>query len=84
MQESILSQGFDLLLYGMATVFVFLTILVAVTTLMSAILLRIAPQKNIAPPQPKFVTTPPVAGAVDAQLTAVITAAVHQYRNKKR
>ena len=83
MQESILSQGFDLLLYGMATVFIFLTILVAVTTLMSAILLRLAPQKN-SPPQPKFATTPPVTGAVDAQLTAVITAAVHQYRNKKR
>jgi oxaloacetate decarboxylase gamma subunit len=37
MQTSLIDQGLDLMLYGMGTVFVFLTILVFATTLMSRI-----------------------------------------------
>ena len=34
MDSTLISQGLDLMLYGMGTVFTFLTLLVAVTTLM--------------------------------------------------
>ncbi|ROS01353.1 oxaloacetate decarboxylase gamma subunit [Sinobacterium caligoides] len=82
MQESILQQGADLMLYGMGTVFVFLTLLVIVTTLMSSIIQRVAPERPALPvkgmPQPNNKAN----GQVDPQLTAVITAAIHQYRNK--
>jgi oxaloacetate decarboxylase gamma subunit len=37
MKTSLIDQGLDLMLYGMGTVFVFLTILVFATTLMSRI-----------------------------------------------
>lgn len=37
MQTSLIDQGLDLMLYGMGTVFVFLTILVFATALMSRI-----------------------------------------------
>ncbi|MEP1594634.1 MAG: OadG family transporter subunit, partial [Halieaceae bacterium] len=40
MQGDIVAQGVELMLYGMGTVVVFLTLLVVVTTLMSAILER--------------------------------------------
>ena len=35
MDSTLISQGLDLMLYGMGTVFTFLTLLVGVTTLMS-------------------------------------------------
>ena len=37
MDSTLISQGLDLMLYGMGTVFTFLTLLVAVTTLMSKV-----------------------------------------------
>ena len=63
--------GVELMLVGMGTVFVFLTLLVAATTLMSRIVLRISPP------------VPPVAGELSEEELAVITAAVHAHRNKR-
>ncbi|GHA04645.1 hypothetical protein GCM10008090_12560 [Arenicella chitinivorans] len=40
MQETLIDQGLNLMLYGMGTVFVFLTILVFATVLMSRIVTR--------------------------------------------
>lgn len=48
MQEKLLDQGVTLMLAGMGTVFVFLTILVMAMSLMSAIVNRIRP-KNTDP-----------------------------------
>lgn len=42
MQETLIDQGLNLMLYGMGTVFVFLTILVFATGLMSRIVARFA------------------------------------------
>ncbi len=63
--------GVELMLVGMGTVFVFLTLLVAATTLMSRIVLRISP-----PP-------PAVTGDLSEEELAVITAAVHAHRQKQ-
>jgi len=43
MKDELLDQGLTLMLAGMGTVFVFLTTLVIVTTLMSKILMRLQP-----------------------------------------
>lgn len=79
MQQSLMQQGFDLLIYGMGTVFVFLTVLVIVTMAMSAIMRRFFPEEEIA-----VVTAEPVSAPVTPNIAAAIKAAVEQHRNKRR
>lgn len=81
MQESLLQQGVELMIYGMGTVFVFLAILVFITTLMSTLIQRFFPEKE-APVVPT--TQAPVASQKDEQLVAVISAAVHKYRSRHK
>lgn len=69
MQQTLMDQGVTLMLVGMGTVFVFLTILVAGMTLMAAAVR-------------KFTPTPPAAGATDEEVAA-ITAAIAMHRNQK-
>ena len=45
MQDTLIDQGFSLMLYGMGTVFVFLTILVFATGLMSKLVNTFAPEE---------------------------------------
>lgn len=80
MQQSLLEQGLDLLIYGMGTVFVFLTILVGCTLLMSQVVRRVFPEA------PEVEKVPmPSAGAptkpVSPRILAVIEAAIHMHRN---
>jgi oxaloacetate decarboxylase (Na+ extruding) subunit gamma len=72
METSLLLQGVQLMLVGMGTVFVFLTLLVFATRAMSALVLRW---------QPRSVTVPPgqVPGVSDDEIAA-ITAAISAYR----
>lgn len=79
MQQSLMQQGFDLLIYGMGTVFVFLTVLVFVTMAMSSIMRRFFPEEEIA-----VVVAEPTSAPVSPNITAVIKAAVEQHRNKRR
>ncbi len=44
MQDTLIDQGINLMLFGMGTVFIFLTILVFATNLMSKIVNRLVPQ----------------------------------------
>ena len=64
MQTSLISEGLTLMLAGMGTVFVFLTVLVFAMTVMSAIAGR---------------SRPVAEGPTDDEVAA-ITAAVHQHR----
>jgi oxaloacetate decarboxylase gamma subunit len=66
MQPTLLDQGLTLMLVGMGTVFVFLTILVAGMSLMALLVHRFAP-------------APVDAGASDEEVAA-ITAAITQHR----
>ena len=82
MQGSIVDQGVELMLFGMGTVLVFLSVLVVSITLMSWILQRYFPEPEVPP------IAVPSSGAVevapgDANLVAVISAAIHRYRSKK-
>ena len=84
MQETIMQQGADLMLNGMGTVFVFLTVLVIATTIMSSLITRYLPEPEpIVTRQPK--AKPVTAASVsDPRLLAVIKAAVDQHRDKNR
>jgi oxaloacetate decarboxylase gamma subunit len=79
MQATIMEQGVDMMIFGMGTVFVFLTVLVIATTLMSALITRYLPE-----PEPLPVRQPRPATAlqqgVDPTTLAVIKAALEQHR----
>jgi len=68
MTNNLIDEGLRLMLVGMGTVFVFLTLLVVVTTLMSRIVIRI---------QAKAITS----GITDEEVAA-ISAAVMLHRRK--
>ena len=81
MQQDILQQGVDLMLFGMGTVFVFLTLLVIATTIMSSIVQRFFPEVA-----PVIEPTPTSTGGSsdDAKLHAIIKAAIDQHRSKRK
>lgn len=68
MQESLLNEGLTLMLAGMGTVFVFLTILVAAMTLMSRLAARFEPASDSA--------------GEDQDVVAAIAAAIDRHRRK--
>ena len=81
MQETIMQQGVDLMLFGMGTVFMFLTVLVIATTIMSSVISRFFPEPEVAvAPQPTMAP----AGVNDPKLLAIIKAAVDQHRAKNK
>ena len=67
MEATVLNQGLTLMLVGMGTVFVFLTLLVIAMTLMAAIIKRLTPVSD--------------AGVSDEEVAA-ITAAIAMHRKK--
>ncbi len=79
MQGDIVAQGVELMLYGMGTVVVFLSLLVVITTFMSAIV-----QRYFAEPEsvPVGSIVPAGDSTPDAEVVAAITAAIHQHRNR--
>jgi oxaloacetate decarboxylase (Na+ extruding) subunit gamma len=76
----LLSEATNLMVLGMGTVFVFLTVLVFVTSLMSTLVNRIAPLAPVAIP-PSSKDREPVAS--EETLLAVITAAIHAHRSRR-
>lgn len=85
MQPGIFEQGVELMLYGMGTVILFLSLLVVATGAMSRLVGRYFPE-----PEPDEVPVPAAHGARrpgtvdDPQLLAVITAAIHRHRDRAR
>lgn len=78
--QGLMSQSLELMLLGMGTVFVFLTLLVFFTTLMSRALMRLAPESSRPTAQPHASAAGP-AGP-DERLHAAIVAAIHAHRSK--
>jgi len=68
MQATLMDQGLTLMLVGMGTVFVFLTLLVIAMSSMAAVIKRL---------------TPTASEAVSDEEVAAITAAIAQHRQKK-
>ena len=78
MDALLISQGFDLLLYGMGTVFTFLTLLVGITSAMSALVNRIASD------QAEVTASAAVqAATVEPRLSKIIQAAIDLHRGRK-
>lgn len=69
MQNELLNQGLTLMLAGMGTVFVFLTVLVIAMTLMSRVLAHFQ--------------GPPAAAEISDEEVAAISAAITRHRNNQ-
>jgi oxaloacetate decarboxylase gamma subunit len=69
MQPTLLDQGLTLMLVGMGTVFVFLTVLVAAMSLMALVVKQLTPAAE-------------TAGVTDEEVAA-ITAAISQHRKAR-
>lgn len=82
MQQTIMEQGFDLMIFGMGAVFVFLTLLVFLTRTMSWFVNRYIPEPEqpipVEPVKPASSTAP-----VDPKVLTVIQEAIHQHRAKQ-
>ncbi|TXS95382.1 oxaloacetate decarboxylase [Parahaliea maris] len=83
MQAGIIDQGLELMLYGMGTVVVFLALLVLATTVMSRLVERYFPEPEPELPAPRKAAALAADPAADPQLVAVISAAIHQHRNRR-
>lgn len=81
MQGTLMQQGFELLLFGMGTVFVFLGLLVVATTAMSSLVQRFVGPDPVAVPPGRV---RPAAAADDPQLIAVISAAIVKHRARRQ
>ncbi len=78
--EQLLLDGLALMGVGMGFVFVFLTILVLATTLMSLVIRRLAPSP-VSPAAAPTSTTPSTND--DGEIMAVISTAIHRYRQRR-
>lgn len=80
MEPTLITQGLDLLLYGMGTVFTFLTLLVGITAAMSGLVNRLVVEDiEVATDG----SSPSQAGGVEPRIAKVIQAAIDQHRGRK-
>lgn len=77
MEVTIISQGLDLMLYGMGTVFAFLTLLVGITHAMSASVNKWAAAVEVASDQKS-----PDVTSVDSSIVTAIQGALDQHRER--
>ncbi|MCL6416538.1 OadG family protein [Aestuariirhabdus sp. Z084] len=80
-QPDLMSEGINLMLFGMGFVFVFLTLLVFSTTAMS----KIAGRFDSAEPEPaasRPVAAPQGGPAQDQKLLSIINEAIKQHRER--
>ncbi|HFD86083.1 MAG TPA: oxaloacetate decarboxylase [Gammaproteobacteria bacterium] len=80
MQPSLISQGFELMLYGMGTVVAFLSLLIVSMLLMSWIIRRWFPVAAL--PKAKPLRTPASTTVVPQQTVRIIQAAIDQHRKR--
>lgn len=78
MESQLLQGGLELMAFGMGTVFVFLTLLVAVTASMSTLVQRYAPESHSTPDEPSR-----GSGEPSPEILAVLSAAIHQHRRTR-
>lgn len=80
MSSSIIDQGLNLMLFGMGTVFVFLTILIFATGAMSKIITRYFPEKAVVATPRKKKAAALGATLVEPATLKIIQAAIEQHR----
>ena len=79
MDSIIITQGLDLMLYGMGTVFTFLTLLVAVTLVMSWLVNRLVPEEMAVISASAQV--PLVSETIEPRIVNAIQAALDKHRS---
>lgn len=79
--DQLLTDALTLMGLGMGTVFVFLTLLVYATALMSSLVTRFVPAARPAAVPPAAAPEPAAPAA--AEVTAVIAAAIHAHRTRR-
>jgi len=78
-------EGINLMVIGMGAVFLFLTLLVFTTTLMSKLVNKFAPPAPAPAAKPVIAASPnPPNQVSDGQLLAVISAAIHRHRSRHK
>ena len=77
MESTLIAQGLDLMLYGMGTVFTFLTLMVGITTLMSMVVNKLVVEAEVVPDVPVQTAA---AAPVEPRIAKVIQAAIDQHR----
>ena len=82
MESSIIDRGLDLMLFGMGTVFVFLTVLIFATTAMSAVIARWFPEKVVEAAAPRKRASSSPAMAIAPATLNILQAAVDKHRNR--
>lgn len=84
--NGLLEDGIGLMILGMGFVFLFLVILIFATGYMSKLLNHFFPEASVpaATTSTSVKVSPASVAIVDAHMTAVITAAIHQHRNNKK
>lgn len=83
MENDIVAQGLELMLYGMGTVVVFLGLLIVVTGAMSTLITRFFPEPQAPVLVPSIGSKGGPAAPADGEVVAVISAAIAQHRNRK-
>jgi oxaloacetate decarboxylase gamma subunit len=76
--DVLIEQGLDLMLFGMGTVFVFLTVLVIITVLMSAVVQRWLPEDEMDAPASEAESN------VDGRIVTIIEAALAKHRCRRQ
>ena len=92
--SNLLNEGFTLMLFGVGFVFVFLTLLVIATSLMSWIIIKYEKSVGALPedgiPAPTVFISPHKhdhaehAHSEDSSLITILSAAVHKYRSRHK
>ena len=82
MSNSLIEQGFNLMLFGMGTVFVFLTILIFATSGMSKIITRYFPEKAVVASPRKKRSAAQGATSIAPTTLKIIQAAIEKHRNR--
>lgn len=82
MDTGLMVRGFELMLFGMTAVGLFLTLLVVAVTLSARVLQRWFPEPEPAPRRSGHPSTS-AAGAPAPEVVAAIAAALHQHRSQR-
>jgi len=80
MEQTLIQQGLDLMIYGVSVVFTFLIVLVCITSVMSGFLTRFFPEVEFK--SAVTVATPSGSQVVDPAVIKVIQKAIDQHRGR--
>lgn len=83
MEISLIDQGINLMLFGMGTVFIFLSILVIATTLMSNVVNKVNPAKPDVIPNTVQAKAPAIKENIDTNIIAAIEKGIAAHRANK-